>query len=222
MTSPLIRSAERVFILWGMADEPTWPARNPSVASSAPAISRTVVARLPGADASLDQRRRRRRGRATGGTPARPSPSTTVEPEVRGHPALQLVDLGAVAVEQVEEVLLGPDRPLQAPQRVPGEEVVEALERDQQLLTDVGEALAQRGGLGGDVVAAARHDQLGVLGGPVGEPGEDATARWRTSSSARRTCSCSTFSVTSRLVRPLWMCSWPARAQNSSMRAFTS
>ena len=37
-----------------------------------------------------------------------------------------------------------------------------------------------------------------------------ATARSRTTSSERRTCSCSTFSVRSREVMPLWMCSWPA------------
>ena len=35
-------------------------------------------------------------------------------------------------------------------------------------------------------------------------------------------CSCSTFSVRSRLVIPLCMCSKPARALNSSIRAFTS
>ena len=45
---PLIRSHERVFILWGMADEPTWPGWKPSVTSSWPAISRMVVARLAG------------------------------------------------------------------------------------------------------------------------------------------------------------------------------
>ena len=49
-----------------------------------------------------------------------------------------------------------------------------------------------------------------------------ATMRSSTSSRLRRTCSCSTFSVRSRDVIPLWMCSWPARAQNSSIRAFTS
>ena len=45
---PLTRSQERVFILWGMAEEPTWPSLKPSVTSSWPAISRTVVARLDG------------------------------------------------------------------------------------------------------------------------------------------------------------------------------
>ena len=49
-----------------------------------------------------------------------------------------------------------------------------------------------------------------------------ATALSRTACSDWRICSCSTFSVRSRLVMPLWMCSVPARAQNSSMRALTS
>ena len=44
----------------------------------------------------------------------------------------------------------------------------------------------------------------------------------RASVSDDRTCSCSTFSVRSRLVMPLWICSCPASAANSSMRAFTS
>jgi hypothetical protein len=43
-----MRSQDRAFILWGMADEPTWPATKPSVARSWPAIRRMVVARLAG------------------------------------------------------------------------------------------------------------------------------------------------------------------------------
>ena len=46
-----MRSQERVFILWGMADEPTWPCVKPSVTSSSPAIRRMVVARFDGAAA---------------------------------------------------------------------------------------------------------------------------------------------------------------------------
>ena len=49
---PLIRSHERVFILCGMADEPTWPALKPSVTNSAPAIKRIVVANDDGAAAN--------------------------------------------------------------------------------------------------------------------------------------------------------------------------
>jgi hypothetical protein len=40
----LTRSDERVFILCGIADEPTWPGLKPSVTSSWPTISRIVVA----------------------------------------------------------------------------------------------------------------------------------------------------------------------------------
>ena len=52
VVKPLMRSQDRVFILWGMADEPTWPAWKPSVTSSWPAISRMVRARLDGAAAA--------------------------------------------------------------------------------------------------------------------------------------------------------------------------
>ena len=52
---PLTRSLDRVFILWGMAEDPTWPSAKPSVASSAPAMSRIVMARLDGPAAGLDE-----------------------------------------------------------------------------------------------------------------------------------------------------------------------
>ena len=51
ITNPLILSQERAFILCGMADEPTCPFAKPSVANSAPAIKRNVVAIFPGAAA---------------------------------------------------------------------------------------------------------------------------------------------------------------------------
>ncbi len=47
---PFTRSHERVFILCGIAEEPTCPSLKPSVTSSWPAISRMVVARLDGAE----------------------------------------------------------------------------------------------------------------------------------------------------------------------------
>ena len=50
--SPLTRSQERVFILCGMALDPTWPGWKPSVTSSCPAISRMEVARFEGAAAT--------------------------------------------------------------------------------------------------------------------------------------------------------------------------
>lgn len=49
---PFTRSQERVFILCGIADEPTWPGLKPSVTSSCPAISRIVLATEEGAAAS--------------------------------------------------------------------------------------------------------------------------------------------------------------------------
>jgi hypothetical protein len=47
-----MRSHERAFILWGIADEPTWPLWKPSLTSSCPAIRRSDLARLDGPEAS--------------------------------------------------------------------------------------------------------------------------------------------------------------------------
>ena len=52
----MTRSQERVFILCGIADEPTWPGLKPSVTSSWPTISRIVVASEDGAGDDLGQR----------------------------------------------------------------------------------------------------------------------------------------------------------------------
>ena len=49
---PFTRSHDRVFILCGIALDPTWPSANPSVTNSWPAISRIVFAQLDGAAAS--------------------------------------------------------------------------------------------------------------------------------------------------------------------------
>ncbi len=95
-----------------------------------------------------------------------------VEAEVAGDALLEIGELGLVTTEQVELVLRGADRTLDATQRVARDQVVEPFHRDQQLVGDRGEALAERGGLGGDVVAAAGHDELGVLTGEAPEPGE--------------------------------------------------
>ena len=48
---PFMRSDDLEFILCGIADEPTWPALNPSLAKPAPAINLIVVAIDEGADA---------------------------------------------------------------------------------------------------------------------------------------------------------------------------
>ena len=64
-----------------------------------------------------------------------------VEAEVAGHCRLELDD-PVGAAQQVEHVLLGADGPLDAPKRVPREELLDALERLQELLAGVREALA--------------------------------------------------------------------------------
>ncbi len=94
------------------------------------------------------------------------------EPQVRRDPALQLGQLVRVAAEQVEHVLRGAHRTLDAAQRVAGAQLLQPGERDQHLVGRRGEPLAQRRRLRGDVVAAPGHHQLGVLGGAPGQPGE--------------------------------------------------
>ena len=49
-----------------------------------------------------------------------------------------------------------------------------------------------------------------------------ATTRCCVKTNDRLICNCSTFSVRSREVSPLWICSYPAREENSSIRALTS
>ena len=63
---PLTRSHERVFILCGIAEEPTWPSLKPSVTSSLPAISRIVVARLEGPATSWTTAERTSKSRERG------------------------------------------------------------------------------------------------------------------------------------------------------------
>ena len=78
---------------------------------------------------------------------------------------------------------------------------------DQHLVGHGGEPLAERRGLRGDVVRAAGHHQGLVLGREPAELARVATTRVRSRTSEERTWSCSTFSVRSREVMPLWMCS---------------
>ena len=94
------------------------------------------------------------------------------EAEMVGDRRLEPGELVLVAVEQVEHVLRGADRALDAAQRIAGEQVVEATHRDEQFVGDGGEPLAERGRLRGDVVRAARHHQRVVLTGPPGQPGQ--------------------------------------------------
>ena len=80
---------------------------------------------------------------------------------------------GRVAAEEVEHVLCGAHRALDPAQRVAGAQVFQPVVGDEQLVGGAREALAERGGLGGDVVAAPGQHQLGVLGGAAGQAGED-------------------------------------------------
>ena len=160
-----------MFILCGIALDPTWPARNPSVASSCPAISRIVVARLDGpaasctsADTDVEVQRARVDLADAGQHPA--------EAEMLGDPLLERGELVGVAVEQVELVLRGPDRALDAAQRIALEQRLDPLDRHQQLVGGRGEPLAERRRLRRDVVAAAGDHQVDVLGGQPGQPGQ--------------------------------------------------
>ena len=111
--SPLIRSHDRLFILWGIADDPTWPGRNPSVASSWPAISRMVVARLAGPAAACTSAATTSRSSERGYTwPT--LVSVGLEAEVAGDRRLELRRPVSARAEQVEHVLLGAHRALDA------------------------------------------------------------------------------------------------------------
>ena len=95
-----------------------------------------------------------------------------LEAEVGGDPLLEVRQLLGVAVEEVEHVLGGAHRALDAAQRVAGEQVLDALDGDQHLVGGGREPLAQRGRLRGDVVGAAGHHGGLVLGGETAEAGQ--------------------------------------------------
>ncbi len=78
------------------------------------------------------------------------------EAEVRGHPPLQLGELGRIAAEQVEHVLGGAHRALDAAQRVARAQLLQPGVRDEHLVGRGGEPLAQRGGLRGRRCGCAR------------------------------------------------------------------
>ncbi|CCW13901.1 hypothetical protein EBESD8_44640 [Rhodococcus aetherivorans] len=98
------------------------------------------------------------------------------EPEVLGDRRLETRELVGVAAEQVQHVLRGAHGALDAAQRVPGDQLAQPGERDEQLVGGGREPLAEGGGLRGDVVRPARHHQRRVLGGAVGQPRGDRDA----------------------------------------------
>ncbi len=98
------------------------------------------------------------------------------ETKVLGDAAFEVAEAPRVTVEQIQHVLAGAHRPLDAAQWVAVDEFPDALERDQRFLGRRGKPLAQCGGLRGDVVAAACHHQIPVACGPLGQPRCDRDA----------------------------------------------
>ena len=80
-----------------------------------------------------------------------------------GDTRFEFGELRRVAAQQVEHVLAGTHRPLDATQRIAVDGFVDALQRDHELVGSGGEPLAQRGGLRGDVVTASGHHRRAVL-----------------------------------------------------------
>ena len=179
--NPLMRSHEREFILWGMADDPTWPGLKPSVASSCPAISRSVVAWLPGPDATC----------ASAETTSKSERARVHLPDVvsvRANPRCSATRASSsstafVGRRQVQHVLLRAHRPLDAAQRVALRQILDPSQSDEQFLARVRQPLAHRRGLGRDVVAAPGDDECRLLAGQPRQPASTATIRSRTSSS---------------------------------------
>ncbi len=95
-----------------------------------------------------------------------------LEAQPPGDRRLELIQPGEVAAQQVELVLRGAHRALEAPQRVAAQDLLHPGQGVQQLLAGVGEALAQGGGLGRHVVGSGRHHHRGVLGRPIGQSGQ--------------------------------------------------
>ena len=145
-----------------------------------------------------------------------------VEAEVVGHALLELLQLGGVAVEQVEHVLGGAHRALDAAQRVAGQQALDPVEPDQHLVGDGREPLAERGRLRGDVVGAAGHHGGLVLGGQAAQPGQGGDGP--VADQRERLLDLELLDVLGQVARghALVDVLVPGRAENSSIRAFTS
>ena len=170
--SAATRSHDRALTLWGMADEPTWPSAKPSVASSCPAISRRVTARLAGPGDGLHEgghhveverpgvhlaRRWSAPARTRAGGPAARSSSSTRP----GSPPSS----SSCSAD-------GAHRSLQAPQRVAGQQLLEPLERRAAAPRRPRRSACPGGGGRGHVVGAPGQDGAGVLGRPLGQAGQ--------------------------------------------------
>ena len=92
------------------------------------------------------------------------------------HRLFQRVQALQVPIQQVQHVLLGAHRTLDAPQRVPGNQRLQPGGGLQQFLPRVGEALTEGGGLGGDVVGAPDHDPIGMGHRQLGQASQGGDA----------------------------------------------
>ena len=81
-------------------------------------------------------------------------------------------DFGGVTIKEGELVELGADRAFDTTNAVAGDEVLEAAKGVDEFFPEHGEALAEGGGLGGDVVGARGDDEVFVFGSQLGEAGE--------------------------------------------------
>ena len=186
--SPLTHSRDRVFILCGMAEEPTWPGAEPSVTSSWPAIRRTVCANEDGPAPSWtsaettswsSERRDRpaRRWKHRAETRKADDPGIPVPCQPRA----------VTSNRSSMSCASSPSGPLmpRSLKRVPVEQFAHALQRHQGLLRRRREPLAQRGRLGGDVDERGRPSPDPILHGTVGQPRDDSRPWENTSSSDR-------------------------------------
>jgi len=88
-----------------------------------------------------------------------------------GDQALQFVDRPR-RPEKVELVEARADRPLDAPQRVPVQELRDPPVPEHRLGRRVSEALPERRGLRGHIVGAGHHHRRGMGLGQIGQPGD--------------------------------------------------
>lgn len=74
------------------------------------------------------------------------------ESEVRGDLRFELIELGRIAVEEIEHVLSSTHRTLDPAQRVAVDQLAQTCQRNQQLVGGRSETLTQGGGLSCNVV----------------------------------------------------------------------
>ena len=92
-----------------------------------------------------------------------------VEPERRGHPAVERLDLGVVAVEEGQEARLGAGRPLDAEEFQVGDPPLDFAEVEDQLIAPEGRPLADRHELGGLEVGVAQAREILPASREVGQ-----------------------------------------------------